>query len=158
MIDREARMEAARAVRRFLDCVTNNEEYLSEYPSPPSFGRRGKDPAIRAIYEFTWNWCDDFDTHRLEGEHRLDEEARGIGWRCVLFLESDIEYEWRKVNFMWTGIHILDILRLGRRHKPATLDEKLAAHLAQPEGDASVWPFFRNSDYRAVLKSQGVSD
>ena len=158
MIDRDTRLQAAKAVQRFLDGETNNEDYLSEYPSPPMLGRRGKDPAIRAVYEFSWNWYDDFHTHRLEGEYQLPQETRAIGRRCVLFLKSDLKYEWRKANFMWTGIHLPNILRLGRRHKPDTLDEKLAAHLAQPEGDASVWPFFRMSDYQAALITCGLSD
>jgi hypothetical protein len=156
MIDRDARLQAAKAVQRFLDCETTNEDYISEYPSPGQFRWKGKDPAIWAIDDFSWNWYDDFDTHRLEGYYQLPQEARAISRRCVLFLKSDFEYEWRKVNFICMGIHILDILRLGRRHKPVTLDEKLAAHLAQPEGNAPVWPFFRISDYHAVLKANGL--
>ncbi len=154
MIDREYRDKAVRAVRRFLDCEIDNIDYENEYPAPTLFSkRRIEDHAIQAIAELTWNWYDDFSAHKLEGIHALSSEMRAIGERCVLFLTSDAEYEWREHRFIGTGAYHSDLISLDLNPTPLPASESLSAHLDQPEGDASVWPFFRSADYEAALQA-----
>jgi hypothetical protein len=154
MIDREYRDQAARAVRRFLDCEIDNFDYENKYPRPSLFSkRRIEDHAIQSIEELTWNWYDDFSAHKLEGTHSLSLEMREVGERCVLFLASDTEYEWRERRFLGSGPMTSDLTTLNLNPTHLQLREQLAAHLDQPEGDASVWPFFRREDYEATRQT-----
>jgi hypothetical protein len=147
MVDREARSEALRALQRFLDCVTTNDEYESEYPLPELFGRKAsKDPAIRAIHSMSWNWFDDFKDHKLEREYELDPETKSVAERCHQFLRSDYEYEWKETNFISTGFIGSVLTTLGIARTVPSVEERIANHLDQPEGEASAWPFFRNID------------
>jgi hypothetical protein len=153
VIDRQARTEAVHALRRFIDCATTNDEYESEYPLPEIFGRRwGGDRAIRAIYEFSWSWFDDFDSHRLEGKYALPDDFSPVAERCVLFLRTDCDYEWKEEKFIGSGLQPSHLLTLGLMTHRVAIDEQLAAHLDQAEGEAHVWPFFRLADYEIASK------
>jgi hypothetical protein len=153
MVDRQARNEALQALRRFLRCETTNDEYESEYPLPVLFGRKeSKDPAIKVIHGMSWNWFDDFNSHKLEEKYELDPETKQVAERCCVFLDSDCEYEWRETNFIQTGFTRSVLTTLGLIRTTPTLEERIANHLDQPEGDAAVWPFFRQSDYLAATQ------
>jgi len=151
MIDRQARTEALTALKRFLSCETTNDEYECEYPYPRAWGKKASsDPAIKAIHGMSWNWFDDFNSHKLEREYELDSEVQAIADRCCQFLSSDCEYEWKETNFMKTGFTRSVLTTLGLTRTVPQIEEQIAHHLDQPEGDASVWPFFRNEDYVAA--------
>ena len=148
MIDREARAEAFKALRRFIECQSTSDEYEDEYPLPDVSGRRrSPDPAIQAIYEFSWSWFDDFYPHKLDGPHSLPEDTRQVAERCLLFLRSDVAYEWKQVRFIAAGAVLSNLITLGMMGRRLAIEDQLAAHLDQPEGDAALWPFFRRSDY-----------
>lgn len=153
MIDHQTRIEAFNALRRFVACETTNDDYESEYPLPEPLGRKwSADRAIRAIYEFSWSWFDDFYPHKLEGKHALNDETMRVAERCLLFLQSDAEYEWTETRFIKLGTLLSNLVTLGLTHRHLSLDEQLFAHLDQPAGDSSAWPFFRRRDYeRAVV-------
>jgi hypothetical protein len=154
-VDFETRAVAACALQRFLDCDTTNDDYESEYPLPELFGRKwSSDLAIRAIYEFSWSLFDDINTHRLEGKYALNEETERVGRRCVLFLRSSAEYEWREAKFIKAGALLSHLVTLNLMDRPLTLEEQLAAHLNEAEGEAAVWPFFRHSTYELALNEQ----
>jgi hypothetical protein len=152
MVNREARDQAATALRRFLDGATTNEEFDSEYAHVAPVWKRGKDRAIAAVYGFAWNLYDDFTEHKLEGAWELDEPVKKIAERCVLFLRSDDEYEWKRSEFI--GI---DWRRIFSRFLPWIKWEedtlkRFEANLGEPEGDAQVWPFYRREDYEVSLR------
>lgn len=167
MVDLEVRKKAAQAVRRFLDCQTTNDEYEAEYPLPGLFEKnRTTDMAIRAVYASSWYWFDDLSTHKLDGVYVLTPETKKLAERCVLFLQTGFEYEWKRSKFIGAFTDILagicaqisKVITLGlvepSRHPSAlSFDEEFAAWLNQPEGDASVWPFYRLSDYESALQS-----
>jgi hypothetical protein len=139
MVDRESRRHAVRALRRFLDCETTNDEYESEYPGPVLVMKRAsKDLAIRAISEFSWYWFDDFSVHRLDGRHALTSEERSFGEQCVLFLQSGLEYEWKEFRFIGkctgTPISRSELVRLGRNPNPWPFPKWLVALFPEPEG------------------------
>jgi hypothetical protein len=148
MVDQNARLEAAQALRRFLNCQTTNHDYESEYPLAELFGRkRSKDPAIQSVYELSWYWFDDLVTHKLEGRYELSREMHEVGERCLLFFHTSLEYEWRETRFIGSDVQPSNLITLGLADNHLTIAEQLSAHLNQPEGDASVWPFFRREDY-----------
>jgi len=149
MIDRKCRDEAVSAVRRFLGCETDNIDFENEYPE-----KTPDDPAIRVLSDFFWNLYDDFHSHKLDGEHTLSDEGRAICERCIIFLNSDAEYEWHETRLMFptrASSGEIIVLDLSGAETPRTLAEYLQTYLDQPEGDASVWPFFRRSDYESAL-------
>jgi hypothetical protein len=148
MVDTEARRVALGALKRFLECKTDSDEYDSEYPHPELFGRKAsKDRAIKAIYGMSWNWFDDLNPHKLEHEHSLDTKIAAIAKRCTLFLSSGVEYEWREDDFMQTGFTRSVLTTLGLIRTVPTVEEQIANHLDQSEGETSVWPFFRSADF-----------
>jgi hypothetical protein len=148
MIDREFRDKAALALRRFLDCSTDNNDCQLEYPGQSLFGRkRPDDPALRAIEEYVWHWYDDLSLHKLEKDRALSDDERERGERCILFLKSDLEYEWRQSRFIPGDFVSLEFA------SQLTLSEHMALSLDQPEGDGTAWPFFRRSDFELAVKS-----
>ena len=151
MLDRTTRAEAFLALRRFVFGDITNDDYESEYPLPELFGRKASsDRAIRAIYEMSWSWFDDFHSHKLEGEYALDDETRRVAHRCLLFLQSDVEYRWKETRFIKAGTMISNLLTLGLTRTRLSLEEQLAAHLDQPDGDAFAWPFYRREELEAA--------
>ena len=153
MIDREFRDQAAWALRRFIDCEIDNIDFENELPHKPLFGKkRVADPALRAIEDYVWHWYDDLSVHKLDGLHKLDDEERALGERCVLFLKSDIEYEWRNFRFVPGDLFSMELA------SQLPLDQQLAMNLNQPEGDVSVWPFFRRADYELARNAPAQHD
>jgi hypothetical protein len=158
MVDHPVRTEAVYALRRFIDCFITNDEYESEYPLPEIFGCKWSDDrAIRAIYEFSWSWFDDFDSHRLEGKYALPDDFSHVAERCVLFLKTDCDYEWQEGKFIGSGLQPSRLITLGLMTHRLPIDEQLAAHLDQPEGHAHVWPFFRLADYEIASKNASLA-
>jgi hypothetical protein len=154
MMDKETRLRAHNALKRFLDCEIDSNDYACEYPSHAKlFGHANPDRAIKAIGDMSWYWYDDLNPHKLEGEHRLDSEVHDIAVRCCMFLASDCEYEWRETKFAVSGFPAPQLTTLGLVRTGLPLMEALASHLDQPEGDASVWPFFRQSDFIAAQQN-----
>jgi hypothetical protein len=111
MIDRDAKLQAAKVVQRFLDCETDNEDYLSEYLSPPSLGRREKDPVIRAVEELSWNWYDDSSAIRLSGRFESAECFRSAPRLCFRSAKASHRTD-EKVsssNYIFYGILIYGV-------------------------------------------------
>lgn len=61
------------------------------------FDLKSRDPAIRAIRDQLWLIYDDFREHRHEGRWKLSARQRNIVLRIILFLKSDLEYQWPRV-------------------------------------------------------------
>ena len=157
MVDEQARREALTALQRFLACETTNDEYEDEYPLPILFRRKASgDPSIKAIHTMSWNWFDDFNNHKLEREYELDPEAQAVADRCVAFLGTDFEYEWHENNFISTAFMRSVVTTLGLSQSTPGVGERIKNHLDQPEGDASVWPFFRREDLIAATQEESI--
>jgi hypothetical protein len=157
MVDKQTRREALTALRRFLACETTNDEYGGEYPLRTLFGRKASgDPAINAIHTMSWNWFDDFNNHKLEREYELDPESQAVADRCVAFLGANFEYEWYENNFISTAFMRSLITTLGLSSTTPGVQERIKNHLDQPEGDASVWPFFRREDFIAATQEDSI--
>lgn len=146
MVNREARHLAALALRRFLDGQSTNREFDREFSAAVPVLERCPDRALRAIYGFCWNFYDDFEEHRLEGEWALEPPVRAIAERCLLFLASDCPYEWKKTKLIG-----LDWRRIFARFLPWMRWEsdplkRFEAYLGEPAGEARCWPFYRAGD------------
>lgn len=149
MIDPLARKQARRALEQFLSGATTNRTYIQQYPYLGRYWLRHRDRALVALYTMTWNFYDDFEEHRLEGSFALPDEGRQLAARCLLFLATTLEYEWRIKDFMRIDWRTR-IPFLRRRPAPAHAT-RLERTLREPAGDATLWPFYRASDYEAAL-------
>jgi hypothetical protein len=146
MVTREARDKAAETLRQFLACETTNEEFDNEFAAISITWKRHTDRGIAAVYGFAWNLYDDFEEHTLEGAYELDPPVRAIAERCVQFLQSDCEYEWRRAKFIG-----LDWRRIFSKFLPwikweADPVKRFEQFMAEPAGDVTVWPFYCAED------------
>ncbi|HZQ22697.1 MAG TPA: hypothetical protein VFA89_07840 [Terriglobales bacterium] len=136
MIDRHARDIAADALRDFMEGSISNDEYERRYP------RSKDDPALWEIWVQVWFFYSDVRTHKLTGKHALNEERRAFMERCILFLKSDVEFEWPRQKFRpWYGI--LRLLGFGRTLKRREEEEMSI-------GDKEVWPFLKKTQYQQM--------
>jgi hypothetical protein len=144
MIDREARNRLAEGIRHLMAGVTTNDEFEDRSLS------RSMDPAIHAVFAGgPWFLYHDIMPHRLRGQYRVGPSVRREAARWVLFLKTNLPYEWPVVcrgvfsSILWLG---LSIVTLGFYARAAR--RKFERH-----GDISVWPFIRRTDYDASLST-----
>lgn len=142
MIDRKARNILAESYRHLISGQITNDEFEDRL-------KFSKDIAIDEIYyRGAWPLYDDLHEHKLTGEWAISEEGKPIAARFILFLKTDLEYEWpRKTGakaFIWA---LFGVLTLG----VVTIIQKIVAATGE-KGDKDVWPFYRRSDYEAALE------
>ncbi|WP_370980211.1 hypothetical protein [Agaribacterium sp. ZY112] len=141
MIERNQRDQYAQLLRDFLQGKINNFDYDDAY-NEIDFE---SDEAINQIYCDVWHYYCDLRKHKLTdpGWGFDSKESRRVIIRFILFLHSNLEYEWPIASLKNT---LLKILTLGAYpRQPAGHDK--------PTGDQSVWPFYRSSDYEQALSN-----
>ncbi len=145
MIDREARNRLAELTRHLVAGIITNDDFGDEAP----YSR--EDPAIQEVF-FYGPYClysDYFCSYRLTGRHALSQPVRREAARWVLFLKSNLEYEWpREPHWsfcLWVLANILTLNLAGFVLAPLRYKR-----FAQ-SGDIEVWPFLRRSDFEEAL-------
>jgi hypothetical protein len=142
MIDRDARNRLAEGIRHLAAGVVTNDEFENRVLS------RSSDPAIEAVFlGGPWFLYHDLMRYRLRGAYRLSPAVRREAARWIIFLKSDLPYEWpiQRRNILQSLAWIaLCLLPLGYCARVA--ERQFARH-----GDISVWPFIRHSDFEASL-------
>ena len=143
MIDREARDRFAQAIRALVAGTITNVQF--EDIRLPALNTA--DPAIAAIHqEGTWHLYSDLEEHRVRGKHALSRKDKSHVARWVLFLKTDLPYEWPELRGMWFfALALANLLTLG-------LANRLYANWFKQRGDVDVWPFIRQADYAAALE------
>jgi hypothetical protein len=131
MIDRLARDAAVNLIRQYFGGSITNDELLDEFP------RSSPDSALEGIYQRMFDLVDDLYGHKVLGSLANDPVNYVLVQRCVLFLHSDLEYQW-----VGKSRGIINRLR-GLRS-------------VSDKGEAGVWPFFRRVDYETVSKTWHV--
>ena len=140
MVDRESRTQLAELIRHLVSGRLTNYEFEDRLP-------RSTDPAIWEV-SLSGAWClySDLWQYRLIGKYRLPEEARHEAARWILFLKTDLEYEWPRLGRFRSLLLLLgNILTIG-------LFGIAYRKYFQRFGDWDVWPFLRRSDYDLALK------
>jgi len=147
-VDTNARKAGALALRRFMSGKITNYDFEALMPETA-------DPAISSIWETAWYYYSDLKKHKLIGSHRLHPEARKQWAKWILFLDSDLPYQWAE-----TGEHLndpqenqrkgwmLSLKRFGGRG-PLTGASTQKISTAQ----FAAWPFFSQKDYRHALRA-----
>ncbi len=91
MLDKESRLKAANLIQSFRQGRITNDEFVAAFP-------RSQDKAIQAIGSMLWSCYDDLHEHRLSDKHALTAEGELLVDRCILFLNTSLEYS-GKTNF-----------------------------------------------------------
>ncbi len=137
MIDRQARDTAANVLQAFMDGTISNYKYEDGFP------RSKGDPALHAIHVELWFYYSDIRQHKLIGKNALSPEARALYERSVLFLKSDLEFQWPPSQLK-LRYGLLRLLGLGRSMKRR--EERKAG-----VGEKQYWPFLKKDDYEEWL-------
>jgi hypothetical protein len=91
MIDRPARDRLAGGLRHFAAGRSWSEDFEQQCVLPVM---QSPDPGVRELAWATWGLYDDFSDTRLVGRYRLSRENRRAIARSIMFLRSDMAYEW----------------------------------------------------------------
>jgi hypothetical protein len=162
------RKRAAELVRQFASGRITNDEFEDAYQALPW------DRATMEMFSFVWGFYDDLYEHRLRGRHRLSPLQRRVFARCVLFLRSELEYEWpKRAKWLWCQqrdkanpaeripwwkpdeLVLAGLPFWGRRVRELRrrMEENRDRDLRMRMIDDRVWPFRRMADYKAALQS-----
>lgn len=136
MVDRKARDGYAELLRHFAAGRVLNwhyEDAADKYI-------KSSDRAIVKVFWAVWPAYCDIRKHFLTGKDQLNAKGRNVVARYVLFLYSDLEYEWPVQS---RGRFWARVLTLGAWG--------LLKPLPACGGDKDVWPFFRRSDLERVV-------
>jgi hypothetical protein len=169
MLDIERRKKLALHLRHLSVGLITNDDFETRVMNDVTSGwlpeqyYRAKeakldDPIIMPMLELCWCLYSDTKRHKLIGGHQLtDDQLRDIA-RYILFLHSDLEYEWSYldvtnplVKFSFKDL-LLAILTLGQNFRDEINRRKEQVKEIEKTGDTNVWPFFRQQDYDEQLK------
>ena len=142
MIDRAARNRLAAGIRHLAAGIVTNDEFEDKALS------RSADLAIEAVFSGgPWMLYHDIMRYRLRGADRLNPRVRREAARWILFLKSDLPYEWpvQRRGILATIAWILRcLLTLG-------YCANAAQRRFEKHGNISVWPFIRRSDFDVAV-------
>ena len=148
MVDRTGRAVLAEQLRRLASGRLTNAEFDGVRLD------RSEDEALVAIGDAGWSLYDDFFLYRLRGRRALKRESLDAVARCILFLDSDLPYEWPARRPTIQSI-VRTLITFGSWLRRDRLRWQAA-------GPYHVWPFFRESDYEKALANprrlRGESD
>lgn len=135
-LDPPARRRLAEALRALLTGQITNDEFEARVP------KRSVDHVVSEVFWRAWGLYSDLWEYRLRGRYKVVPEAREQVARWVVFLETDLPYEWPR----WPVLAVLvaNLLTLG-------LAGVLARRWLARVGDLAVWPFLCRADYEQAL-------
>jgi hypothetical protein len=179
MIDREGRAQLAWAITKLIDGeITTDDFELSE------LGRK-EDRALLEIWRYVSSFYHDLYPYRLKGKHALSARDRQQIERCILFLNSELEYRWppyprmvpsylifisgvllgvATILFSYLGIHFIAIVSWSIATSLLLCawicSRRIEARKAEAfwqAGEREVWPFLSRVEYeQAMSGGQGV--
>ena len=150
MIDRARRDRMAELLRHFAAGLLTNDEIedrLHPIISRPFDIRT--DPALWAVRTRAWFLYDDTRCHRLRGKWELAPEARQEICRWIVFLYSNLEYEWPVRSFISIPAFLVNLLTLGMA---SLFLPKLMRRHYESMGEWRLWPFIRRNDFERALR------
>ena len=140
-VDRQARDEFARAFRLLVTRRISDREFCTMLDALP----KTEDPAVREAFDVSWALTEDTDTE--DKVPPLTPEARRYCASWLLFLKSDLEYEWPVTSVLANvGLTIASIATVG-------LAGWLYCKWRESKGPWEIEPFVRRSDLQAAMVS-----
>lgn len=146
-MDMAARQKASQLFRDFISGNISNDAFEDQIPIT-------HDRAIDAVWSTSWVFYDDFKEHKLEGRDRLPPDQKRACIRWLLFLQSDLLYEWPAIYL--PGMDPVSRTRpnfwrrLISSHK--FLDESVVSDFINA-GHYPVWPFISVRDYKQAISN-----
>jgi hypothetical protein len=119
MVDRRARDILSEQLRHLVSGQITNDEFLYRTPT------RTQDAGFWAVEDQAYLCYSDLYTHKLTESHALTKSGRQSISRSILFLHSDLEYQWPKHPCEGFTRLILGLISLDRI--PEYFDEKWKA-------------------------------
>jgi hypothetical protein len=130
MIDRKARDLLAENYRHLISGQITNDQFEDRL-------LKSKDAGVEEIFHRgAWPLYDDLHEHKLTGKWAIPKESKPIAARFILFLKTDLEYEWPRTSKLLNFGFLFQLKKIFRKD------------------NYSVWPFYRRSDYEQALKSK----
>jgi hypothetical protein len=171
MIDNERRKKLALHLRHLSVGLISNDKFENNVMDDVTKGwlpeqyRRSKkakfdDKVIVPMLELCWGLYDDTRNHKLTGKDQLSKKSLKIIACCILFLHSEIEYEWPDFDFMNPLFKFsvkelfMTILTFGKYYRDKRQEQKQSYLDYQELGTYECWPFFKLDDYNEQLTKQ----
>jgi hypothetical protein len=140
MVDADRRRKLATKLKTFLAGGSTTEELLED----DSYWR-SKDRGLAAVFRRLWltfeSTCytsDDEEFKKLDAREEIE--------RVVLFLDSQLEYQWRDREILGVPVpvfYVLHVLTFGYYGRQCQKREEAL-------GDVDAWPFIRKADMELV--------
>jgi len=129
-------------IRRLVAGRITNDELEAGLPLGSA------DPAVSQVYYLgLLSLYSDLSEHRLIGCRRLSRDARREIARLILFLKSDLDYEWPRrqpwQELLWMLAGLLTLGFAGRFYRSQL----------RTQGEIRVWPFVRQEDFERTVRS-----
>ena len=142
MIDRESRDVLAENFRHLIAGQITNDQFEDRL-------RKSDDAGVNEVFFCgAWPLYDDLHEHKLTGRWAIKKEHWPIAARYILFLKTNLEYEWPTrtgvKELPWTILSLLSFGLVGRLRNQI--------RNTRSAGDPEVWPFFRALDLEAAKK------
>ena len=139
MIDRDGRNKLAELVRGLASGLITNDQFEDSIPS-------SNDKAISEVYcKGAWFLYDDLRGYKLKGKYALSAEDKSVVARWVLFLKTDLEYEWPSPLFRERFLHFASLGLFGKSTK----------ELWNETGIIELWPFLSEAQLIEAKKGKG---
>ncbi|WP_256004870.1 hypothetical protein [Pedobacter deserti] len=158
MIDLERRKKLALHLRHLSVGLISNDDFEENLMDDVTHGwlpeqyyrskqAKSDDEIIQPMLELCWGLYDDTRNHKLKGTDKLSNESLKIIARCILFLQSEQEYEWPYFNAnnpllkFSLGEIIITILSIGQYYRDKRKEQEIAFAEFKKLGNFEVWPF-----------------
>ncbi len=134
MVETDKRRKAAQLLLDFYKGRITNDQMDDAWPTDAD------DPALEKVFFAKWGLYSDLREEYIKPKIRKSYSAAKTMHRCLVFLESGLEYEW--VDFGLTKGLVPRMLGLFDKHRREV----------NRAGDQAVWPFYRKEDYTQAWK------
>lgn len=166
MVDKQRRKKLAFHLRQLSVGQTTNDDFeygiveeMTDGWLPDQYYRSknavNDDAIIIPMLELCWGLYDGTRRHKLIGSDKLAPESLKAIAVCILFLHSDLKYEWPPIDtvphFSLADL-LMAVLTLGYSVKIKRGEMEKNYLKWQAAGDFNVWPFFSQADYKKQLE------
>ena len=178
-VDREARDRVAVDLRRLVTGRMINVEFDDRYYRR---WKESQDLAVSEIAKFAWGLYGSDRSYRLKGRHAVAPEAKRAAARAILFLHTNLEYQWPvqpEIKLRWLllpGCYLVlwiaalwgsfvsrlsgawGIVFMGLAAVPVVFwlvgrsRFRKERTLFNRSGDVDVWPFISRADFERARK------
>ena len=169
MVDRDRRKKLAYHLRHLSIGLISNDEFEGYITDDVSFGwlpeqyYRSKeakfdDGIIQPILELSWCLYSDLEEQKLKSKNKLSKEQLKEIAKYILFLNSEIEYQWSYFDAINPAIrfsfseNISNLLSFGKYYKNKMKEKESELIEMKKIGDFDYWPFINKEQYEEQLK------